>query len=210
MGYDLKKWVNRMKSRTDLSAYTYHLTKSELNEKGEVTMESLDRLLKIIKEKKLIGSNTQSGFITGNRKAVCFQDAPISGITQNIMHEQDFREDLGGKVRYLAFGLAFSKVYIFQEGGRPVLYEKKEIAKEILPRNEWWRIVNFDLDDEDNLIDWTHEREWRLPLDEFHFDLSFAIVILPNEHMYRKFIEKVPSEDLKSIKGIIQAGAVIY
>ena len=49
--------------------------------------------------------------------------------------------------------------------GRPVIYDKTISAKKYLPENEWWRIVNLDLSDEDRFIDWTHEREWRVPND---------------------------------------------
>ncbi|HFK1791175.1 TPA: DUF2971 domain-containing protein [Bacillus pacificus] len=210
MGYDWEKWERRIKYRSDLGGYLYHLTKPEENEDGKIIMSALDRLLKIIKERKLNGSSTKSGFIMGSKKAICFQDAPIHGIVQNIVHEQDFRKELGNKVRYRGIGLAFPKTYIFKSGGRPVFYEKKEIAKNILPKDEWWRIVNLDLSQNDNIIDWTHEKEWRLPENEFHFDLSEAVVLLPNRTMYQEFIEECPLDSLKEIEGIVQLGPLMY
>lgn len=210
MGYDSEKWKKRIQYRTDLSGSLYHLTKSQINEDGKVILNALDRLIKILVEGKIDGSSTESGFIIGDRKAVCFQDAPMSGIVQNIVHEQEFRKELGGKIRYRGTGIAFSKPYIFRHGGRPVLYEEKSIAKSMLPRDEWWRIVNFELSQNDNIIDWTHEREWRLPEDEFHFDLSDVVVLLPNSKQYKKFIEKCPKEVLKEIRGIVQLGLMRY
>ncbi|MEH7613053.1 DUF2971 domain-containing protein [Gottfriedia acidiceleris] len=210
LGYDVEKWGKRIQYRTDLSGFVYHLTKSQLNEEGKITKQALDVLLDIISERKLNGSTTTSGFITGNKKAVCFQDAPISGICQNVVHEKEFREELGGKTRYVSVGLAFPKGYIYRKGGRPVFYEQKSVAKKILPSDEWWRIVDYDLSDKDNIIDWTHEREWRMPVDEFHFDLSQAVIILPNPERYNKFISKISDDDLKAVKGIIQTSPLIF
>lgn len=210
LGYSYENWRKRIQYRTDLSGYVYHLTKGETNNGSDGISHPLDRLIKIITERILIGSSTKSGFITGNRKAICFQDAPISGIVQNVLHENTYREDLGSKIRYTYLGLAFPKPYIFQNGGRPVLYEEREKAKKILPPEEYWRIVDFSLNNKENIVDWSHEREWRLPADEFHFDLSKATILLPNETTYRDLIDKLPKEDIKALMGIIQISALVY
>ena len=209
MAFTQEKWLKRIKHRSDISAYVYHLTKAEVDADGKVILDTLERFRKIINERKINGSTTESGFITGNRKAVCFQDAPISGIVQNVLHEKSNRDELGGKTRYTYFGLGFQKPYIFLNGGRPVLYEEKEIAKKILPKNEWWRIVDYNLSDEKKIVDWTHEREWRMPIDEFHFDLSKAILLVPNKSQYGQLIEKLPEKDLKTVSGIIQINPIL-
>ncbi|WP_144466397.1 DUF2971 domain-containing protein [Bacillus sp. FDAARGOS_235] len=210
MPYTNKEWSKRIQYRTDLSGFVYHFTKPIVNDKGERELSAIKRLLKIIKERTLLGSSTKSGFITGNRKAICFQDAPIQGITQNIIHEQEYREELGAKTRYVGVGLAFEKLYIFDNGGRPVFYEQKDIAKQILPKEDWWRIVDFNLSNRERIIDWTHEREWRLPEDEFKFDLSEAIIILPNDSLYKYLMNHLDQEDLRSIRGIISLTPVLY
>ena len=210
MGFTEEKWGNRIKRRSDMSGFVYHLTKAEIDSNGKEVLSAFERLLKIISERKINGSTTKSGFIIGNRKAVCFQDAPISGIVQNVFHENTYREDLGGKIRYTYLGLAFPKPYIFRNGGRPVLYEKKEIAKKILPENEWWRIVDYNLSDKNKIIDWTHEREWRMPTDSFHFELSKAAILIPNNDLHKSLIEELPKEDLKSIFGMVQISPIIY
>lgn len=209
MPYTSKEWTNRMKHRTDLSGYLYHLTKP-ITEGDEVHTKAIDVLLKIIKDRKLLGSSTQSGFIIGNQKAICFQDAPIQSIAQNLAHEKEHRETLGGKIRYTDVGLAFSKPHIFKMGGRPVFYEKKAIAKSVLPKSEWWRIVNYDLSDKNCMIDWTHEREWRVPGDTLEFNLSNVIVILQNQAMFKYFIENMEKEDLEQLKGIISLHPVRF
>jgi hypothetical protein len=71
----------------------------------------------------------------------------------------------------------FSKSYVYQKGGRPVIYDKTEEAKKYLPPSQWWRIVNLDVSDNNNVIDWTHEREWRVPGD-FEFELSAATLLV--------------------------------
>ena len=210
MGYSVDAWRKRIQYRTDLSGYVYHLTKAEYDDDGRKVLGALDRLIKIINERKLNGSSTQSGFITGNRKAICFQDAPISGVVQNVAHENAYRDELGGKTRYTYVGIAFPKPYIFKNGGRPVFYEEKEKAKLILPPDEHWRIVDYSLLNENNIIDWTHEREWRMPGDQFHFDISKATILLPNQELYSELLEKLSNEELHKFFGIIQISPLVY
>ncbi|MEL4010464.1 hypothetical protein [Bacillus velezensis] len=79
-----------------------------------------------------------------------------------------------------------------------------------MPPDEHWRIVDFNLNDRENIVDWTHEREWRLPADEFIFDLAKVTVILPNSELHKEFIEKLPADDLKTITGMIQITPLVY
>lgn len=89
MPYTLKNWKERIASRSDLTGHLIHLTRGANINSQEVS--SLDILIKILLEQRLIGSSTKSGFICGNRKAVCFQDTPIYQLTQNIYSEQEYR-----------------------------------------------------------------------------------------------------------------------
>ena len=86
-----------------------------------------------------------------------------------------------------------------------MIYEQKEVAKKILPKNEWWRIVTHDLSTPDAIIDWTHEREWRVRGD-FEFTLDQVTVLLPNKDTYRRFIKRCGEE---GNKGILEAVAGI-
>lgn len=195
--YTVEDWVNRYHSRTDIGAYLTHLTRRTSN------MGAVDVLIKILIERNLLGSGNK-GFIPGNEKAVCFQDTPLYGIAQNILHEEKIREELGGKLRYDAVGLMLPKPYLFRNGCRPVIYETKEIANELFS-NVKWRIVTMDFPSTENIIDWSHEREWRIKGD-FNFDISKAYVVLSNSDDYKEFIEKVDEIDkniLSEIKGII-------
>lgn len=199
MGYNFEEWLKRFENRSDITTTLTHLTRDRVYEDGNI-LSSVEVLLKILKERRIIGS-TGKGFIHGQYSAVCFQDAPAYGVGQNILHEETYRKELGGKIRYSANGLIFLKRYVYKKGGRPVFYEKLETAKHILPLEEWWRIVSHDLDDRENIIDWTHEREWRVKGD-FEFELPQAYVLLRNSKEYKEFVDKADEEIIKNIAGI--------
>ena len=131
MGYDLEEWLKRFENRSDITTTLTHLTREQVSEDGNV-LSSVGVLLKILKERKINGS-TGKGYIHGKCPAVCFQDAPAYGVGQNILHEETYRKELGGKIRYSANGLIFLKRYVYKKGGRPVFYDKLETAKRILP-----------------------------------------------------------------------------
>ena len=195
MGYDHAKWYKRIRSRIDMSTYLTHLTKPT------DSMTALEVLIEILVQKTIRGSDA-SGFIVGENTAACFQDAPLYSISQNLYHEAKNKSELGDRVRYTAFGLSFHKGYVYNKGGRPCFYENKDTAVKILDPSEWWRIVSLDYSDKNNLVDWTHEREWRVK-GNFEFDTKQATVILPYSHSYKEFLERVSPEILKNIAGII-------
>lgn len=200
--YTKDLWLKRNKYRSDISSNITHFTKASDADK------TLNTLIKIINDKKIIANNDSSSFIIGIEKVVCFQDAPTESLCQNLLFEQDNKSKLGNKIRYFPFGLSFSKIYGFNKGVRPVFYGKKEEIMKLLPNNEHWRIVNLDLSNSLQIIDWTHEREWRCNKD-FEFDLRELTVYLPNEKYYRLFIQKIDKTILLEIKGIIVLNYII-
>lgn len=210
MGYKYTDWQKRIAERTDLSTQVIHLTKAS-NEDGK-TRSALDNLKKILKDKKILPSGTE-GFINGTRKAVCFQDAPLYAVTQNVYFEQKIREETGNKKkRYSPIGLMFDKSYVYKKGGRPVIYEDSTNAKAFLPKDQWWRIVHFNLADKDRIIDWTHEREWRCP-DKYHFSIRFATLLFQGTKSYREFVEwDIEQEEpiLPQVKGVVVLGRLLY
>jgi hypothetical protein len=205
---NLDEWLKRRTQRTDISGSLVHLTKS--SDKLNVW----DVLMQVLENEYLIGSTTASGFICGNTPAVCLQDIPLYSVAQNVYYEQNLRKQTNSpKIRYLGVGLVFKKPDVFLKGGRPVIYEKTEIAKSILPREEWWRIVNLDLSNNSQFIDWTHEREWRVP-NKLTFNLSEISVVVPSEIAYKSFIQRCKAytqkDILSEIRSIINLGDLFY
>jgi hypothetical protein len=208
MSYTKKDWSRRIAERSDMCTGLVHLTRET------ESMNVVQVLLKILIDKKLIGSTTDRGFICGSTRAVCFQDAPLYSISQNVFFEQKMKEqDDSYKLRYKAFGVAFSKDYLFNKGARPVIYEKTDVAKSFLPEKDWWRIVRLDLSNEEAFVDWTHEREWRLPGD-LEFDLSETTIVCINNNTLKSisaaFLSKTGKELRDEVKGIVTLHDVLY
>lgn len=100
-----------------------------------------------------------------------------------------------------------------EQGGRPVIYGQTSELKNILPEEEWWRIVDLDLEKQNYLVDWSHEREWRIK-GNFEFEYSQTEVIVPSCEYYKKFIkyclEKKNKKMLTDINGIITLDTIYY
>ncbi len=202
-----KEWYMRFKYRVDLSSRVTHLTK------GKNDGNAFNTLIKILEEKKIKGSTTNKGFICGSKSAVCLQEAPLTAIAENLQYEEMIRQKDGGKIRYLGFGVRFQKSFIYKKGGRPVIYDNTDSAKRYLPESEYWRIVKLDLSNKNNMVDWTHEREWRVPK-SLEFKYSDCEVVLPSHTYYKKFIEYClinnRTDILREIRGIINISSVYY
>lgn len=212
MGINIDDWLHRVGNRTDMTSRLVHLTKpSEVFDDlswEEINVKAVDNLIKILKDGKLIGSGN-NGYIIGNIKAVCFQDVPLYGVAQNVEYEKNRREMLKhSKLRYCGVGLSFVKPYLYHDANaRPVIYENKDIAKNLIHEDEYWRIVSLDykeLDDSNwDIVDWTHEREWRIKGDlEFDIDLLGVHIIVYNPECYQYFMKKYPEEIKNKILGI--------
>jgi hypothetical protein len=93
-----------------------------------------------------------------------------------------------GFSRYSQFGILFLKKHIYALGGRPVVYQA-DAEYYMLPDQMRWRHVKLDLEN-DPTVDFTWEREWRLPLNILPFAPSEVAVILPN----RSFMVRLDAE----------------
>jgi len=129
--------------RPDLTPYLIHLTR----ESEEAN--AFENLVKILKSGRVLGSNTEKGFIQGPWTAACLMDVPFVSL----------KYVFNGK--YEPYGVFLTKKAAYEKGCRPVLYlSNKEKERLRIPRDEWWRIVRFDVSKE-GWISWLHEREWR-------------------------------------------------
>jgi len=143
---------------------------------------------------------------------VCFQDAPLYSIAQNLKFEKELSGEQHTRHRYSGCGLVFSKYYLFQNGCRPVIYDKVETGKSYIDESELYRLVCFDMSDTKNIIDWSHEREWRMA-GNFEFQTDWSAVVLEAKEDYREFIKKVVLPEnsgiLDAICGIIVLDALV-
>lgn len=118
------------------------------------TASALDNLLAIIEQGAVRGARRM---IRGGRPVVSLFDAPFVELRELL--------DRSNRRRYEPFGLAINKSYAFKSGARPVIYLPWREAKELLPPAELWRVVTIEIGMEMNrtpVVDWTHEREWRV------------------------------------------------
>lgn len=123
------------------------------------------------------------------------------------------RQGTDKPARYSAFGIRFDKQFIYNQGGRPVIYEKRDLMKSILPEDEHWRIVNYDMSNSQHIIDWSHEREWRIPGD-LEFEYTNIEVLIASNRYYKKFMEYCTENGkldiLKNINGVISLNTIFY
>ncbi|MFZ2362416.1 MAG: hypothetical protein WA040_23960 [Anaerolineae bacterium] len=146
-------------SRNDLSDYLIHFTKGDSLEAAFVCLR------KIMAERRLLGSNS---LIKGGYSCVCFSEAPLTALQNGLMNPQFYSQ-------YSPFGVLVHKYWLFQQGGRPVIYQPDDEFS-VLPESHRWRHVRY----EPPKIDFSWEREWRIPCVSLSFDQSTASIVVPN------------------------------
>jgi hypothetical protein len=178
-------------NRPDFSAYVVHFTKdatpiSEAKKPGTLpdiaALSAKDRLLKILKDAKLRATRMP----WTNKPAVCFTECTWASL---FAHAK----------QYSRYGLGFRKEFLFKAGGGPAIYmspallerQKAHIGAEKEPFDE--QLYSFltpfappymssaykkQYWSSKKNIDYSHEREWRVPYDlKFGLgDISFIIV----------------------------------
>jgi hypothetical protein len=148
-------------------------------------LDAAGRLAQILYESRLRANQT---FGTGGRAIVAFTESSQASVLRLISDGT-----------YTPVGIGFSKQFIFEQGGGPVLYvrgDEWDAATAVLPEPARSRAVRFwpgaEWADGDALIlgqrilpesvanpsEWLHEREWRVPHDvTFGWgDVRFLIV----------------------------------
>jgi uncharacterized protein YktA (UPF0223 family) len=148
--------------RPDLSEYLIHFIK------GDTLEQSYDVLKQIISSKMLKAGN---GHIKGGFKCICFTEAPPKALVES--------QWLGNVVRYQPLGLLVQKDWLFEKGGRQVIYGPATDYDE-LPENFRWRHVRYE-PKSNPPIDFTWEREWRINTPELFIDPKFFKIVVPTE-----------------------------
>jgi hypothetical protein len=158
-------------SRSDISNFLVHFTSGEPHE------AAFARLKQIIRSKSLIGSSRR---IKGGFTCVCFSEAPLTSLRSGLVNEFAYS-------RYSPFGIVVEKQWLFERGGRPVIYQPDDEFDQ-LPRSHRWRHHRYELRSDRESVDFTWEREWRVQTDELPFDSSSAQIVVPDEGWAERLI----------------------
>ena len=161
--------------RQDISRFLVHFTKASVDE------SAYDVLRRILREKTVLGS---SRFVRGGRKCVCFSEAPLGALEHGLINSTGF-------TRYSPYGLLFEKEWIFSLGGRPVIYEPKQEFAQLSETHQWRHVI---LELGSSTVDFTWEREWRLPCTELPFLERDVTVVLPDDEARDRFIHDIEND----------------
>ncbi len=182
-------------SRPDMTPFLIHLTKS--NEETS----AFDNLVNILKS-GLIKTTDGTGFIKGGCRAACFMEVPISALKYSLTKEN--------KKRYEPYGIFCSIPYSYYAGARPVLYLSNNEAQHMIPEEEMWRVVRFEIQESGYFTDWRFEREWRCPTD-FQLSLENTGVLvknIPDAQRLTKLLSEKP-DDFKIVPNSILPLSVV-
>ncbi|HML76615.1 MAG TPA: hypothetical protein PKB02_19140 [Anaerohalosphaeraceae bacterium] len=166
--------------RDDVSCNLVHLVRDHSSKKAE------DVFMEILNSKTFKGG---TGCIRDKFNCVCFSEAPISKLGQVLA--------LPGVhgMRYKPFGFMVSKEWLYEKGGRPVIYQS-DSEYSLLPGSLKYRHVRY----EPPLIDFSWEREWRIQTNELQIDPAITTVIVPN----RSFVEKIKQDNIDKMGKEVQ------
>src|SRR5713101_2317561 len=93
--------------RADLAKHLIHFTKGHDREDAYQTLKL------ILQQRRLLGSTR---LVRGAIPCISFSEAPLTSLEHGLINEAGF-------TRYAPFGLLFSKSFVFDRGGRPVIYQ---------------------------------------------------------------------------------------
>jgi hypothetical protein len=160
--------------RRDMSDLLFHFTRR----KDDIESAS-SVLYKILNEGKLRGTSKQKD----SDKFVCFTEAPIQECNSifSLVSIATLPEHLP---RYEPYGVAVSKKWLYEQGGRHVIYDHPN-ARSDFSKSQLYRFAPYD-----PLIgkDFTWEREWRIKTDELLLDPSYTLVVVPSSEEAFKIV----------------------
>jgi hypothetical protein len=155
--------------------------------------DALDNLAAILRARTIQGS---SRMVRTRRAVVCLFDAPLAELNRLLLPVN--------RRRYEPFGIALDKRYAFGMGARPVIYLPWHEASEMLADEEWWRVVAIGLDHNPPL-DWTFEREWRVP-DQIPLPARGAVALVETwrdvDELYDRFGGAPPCDGIIPLKDL--------
>jgi len=166
--------------RRDVSDLLFHFTRNieakgitvQMGENASLGMDgsASSVLKKILYEGRLVGSSSWSY----GQSTICFTEAPIQELT-SIFSLVLISASSAERPRYEPYGVAVSKRWLFEQGGRPVIYDRCEAFEEY-PESQKYRFVPYN---PSTGIDFTWEREWRIRAENLVLDPKHTLVIVP-------------------------------
>lgn len=184
--------------RPDQSQFLAHFTRNGKNYTADNRpenptvdqMSALERLIKILSEKKIVVSNMP----WTNKPAVCFTECPWGSL---LRHADN----------YSPYGIGFTKKLIYSRKGNPVIYANPNLFHSQNWSDEAYTFVTPFVPKyasrnikskhpfKGKSVDYTHEREWRVGRD-FSFQYHYVrFVVLKSV----ADLEKIPQSIIKEI-----------
>jgi len=151
--------------REDLSSKLIHLTR------GPSDQSAAGKFISMVEGRQVKGGN---GCIKGGYTCVCFSEAPLSKLAYILANRS------AHDMRYSPFGVMVDKSWLFERGGRPVIYQP-DSDFDLLHDSQKYRHVRY----EHGVVDFTWEREWRISADFLEIDPSTATLVVPNRDWER-------------------------
>jgi hypothetical protein len=146
--------------RPDLSTKLIHLTRTVDR------LSAAKRFNRILAERKLAGSDRD---VRGSHKVVAFTESPISMLANVLAMAAEH------KMRCSALGVMVDKLWLYERGARPVIYERHD-EYEDLPESKQHLHVRYE---PDRTTDYCWEREWRVRCETLELDPRATTVIVP-------------------------------
>ena len=121
----MKHWKRIRAERLDLTDYVIHLTRRRGLMRGQLPMDGLQRLLRILDDGHIKATfalrrniyqhpdDDPKPTVRGASPAVCLTEQPLWALLKSL---EVF------PWRYQGYGIAYHKAPLFQRGGRPVVY----------------------------------------------------------------------------------------
>ena len=165
--------------RRDMSDLLFHFTRSTPD--GRTASSVLN---KILSEGLLRGTSKQKHL----DKFICFTEAPIQECNSifSLVSIATLPEHLP---RYEPYGVAIAKKWLYEKGGRHVIYDHPDARVDISP-SQLYRFAPYD---PENGKDFTWEREWRIKKDELILDPDHTLVIVPSSKEAFEIVYKYAS-----------------
>jgi hypothetical protein len=154
--------------RSDLSSKLIHLTRTVDGLSAE------ERFRRILAEGRLLGSRRD---VRGGFAVVAFTEAPIGSLASvlAIAREQ--------QMRYTPLGVMVDKRWLYERGGRPVIYQSN-VEFDELPQSKQHLHVRYE---PDKGIDYSWEREWRVKADSLELNPEQTTIVVPSRLWERHY-----------------------